>query len=42
MSVEIRILVPKRIYELLKRKADDKKISINELIIIALSKVIEE
>lgn len=42
ISIELRILIPKRVYELLKRKAEDKDISLNDLILIALAKVVEE
>lgn len=42
MSVELRIRLPKKIYDMLEEKAKRTGLSINDLIIYIISKVIEE
>lgn len=42
MSVELRIVIPKRLYELLEKKAKDLELEVSDLIQIALVKVLEE
>lgn len=42
MSVEIRVRVAKKIYDMLEEKARKAGLSVNDLIVYAISKVIEE
>jgi len=42
VSEEIRILLPKGIYARLKHKAEEEKIKINDLILQAIVKILEE
>lgn len=42
MSVEIRIVVPKKIYDMLEEKARRNNLSVNDLIIYVIEKVIRE
>lgn len=42
MSVEIRILVPSRVAEALKRRAEREGLTVEELLLLALSRVLEE
>jgi len=42
MSSEIRILLPKAVEEILRKKAEEKKITIQELLLRAIVKIIEE
>ncbi|MEM1562879.1 MAG: hypothetical protein QXV75_07850 [Candidatus Bathyarchaeia archaeon] len=42
MSVELRIVIPKRLFELLEKKAKDLELEVSDLIQIALTRVIEE
>jgi len=42
MSVELRIVVPARVAQALKRRAEREKISMEELILLALAKILEE
>jgi hypothetical protein len=42
MSVEIRLLVPKAIYEALEKKAKENNLKLEDLIIRAVVRIIEE
>jgi len=42
MSEEIRIIVPKPIAEAIRKRAESLKLSVDELIIRAIAKIIEE
>jgi hypothetical protein len=42
MAEEIRILVPKQVAEIIKRAAERKRLTVEQLILRALVKIIEE
>ncbi|MEM4430279.1 MAG: hypothetical protein QXM08_03885 [Thermofilaceae archaeon] len=42
MSVELRILLPKRVWEAIKRRAEREKVTIEELVLLAIEKVLTE
>ena len=42
MAEEIRILLPKTVAERLKRKAEERRTTVQDLILMALVKVLEE
>lgn len=42
MSVELRILLPKRVWEAIKRRADREKVTIEELVLLAIEKILSE
>jgi len=42
MSVEIRIRVPKRLYDILEKRAKEQQVSLQDLIIVALAKIVRE
>ena len=42
MSVELRIVVPYKIAEALRRKAEEEGVSVEEVVLLALAKVVEE
>lgn len=42
ISVEIRIVVPKKIYDMLEEKAKKNNLTVNDLIVYAIEKVLRE
>jgi hypothetical protein len=42
MSVEVRLLLPRRIFELLQREAEKKQLTLQDLILLALEKLLRE
>jgi len=42
VSVELRILLPKRVWEAIKRRADREKVTIEELVLLAIEKILSE
>jgi len=42
LSVEIRLLMPRRMYEALRRRAEREKTSLEEVILEALARIFEE
>jgi len=42
VSVEVRIILPKRLYEILEKKAREQRMKVQDLIVVAISKLAEE
>lgn len=42
MSVEIRLLVPAKVAEALRKRAERDKLTIEEVILLAIAKILEE
>lgn len=42
MSVELRIVLPRKIYELLLKKAESKNLNVNDIIILAIERILSE
>jgi hypothetical protein len=42
MSVELRIVVSKRLWELLQREAEKRQLSIQDLLLLAIEKLLRE
>ncbi|MEM2677815.1 MAG: hypothetical protein QXU62_04150 [Thermofilaceae archaeon] len=41
MSVKLEITVPKRLYDLIKRRADERQITVEELILLAINVILK-
>lgn len=42
MSVDLHMKLPRKLYEILLKKAQDKGITINDLIILAIERILSE
>lgn len=42
MSVEIRVRLPKKLYDIIEDKAKKRGLTVNDLIVYTISRVIEE